>query len=111
MGPTSRFVICGKTIENGLHRVKDVALGEDQSTIHQGQGPTVMALLREAALNLLRRSGVRQISARLRYHSQHPAAAVALLVAPPPLTHKPYQPCASSTTGDADDAARGAAAP
>jgi predicted transposase YbfD/YdcC len=71
-------------IENALHRVKDVALGEDQSTIHQGQGPTIMALLREAALNLLRRRGVRQISARLRYHSQHPAAAVALLVAPPP---------------------------
>ena len=70
--------------ENGLHRVKDVALGEDQSTIHRGQGPTVMALLREAALNLLRRNGVRQISARWRYHSQHLAAAVALLVAPPP---------------------------
>jgi hypothetical protein len=44
-----------------------------------------MALLREAALNLLRRSGVRQISARLRHHRQHPAAAVALLVAPPPV--------------------------
>jgi hypothetical protein len=43
-----------------------------------------MALLREAALNLLRRSGVRQVSARLRYHSQYPAAAVALLLAPPP---------------------------
>jgi hypothetical protein len=59
-------------------------LGEDASLIHRGQGPTVMALLREAALNLLRRSGVRQISACLRYHSQYPAAAVALLLAPPP---------------------------
>src|SRR5579871_5777748 len=71
-------------IENRLHRIKDVALGEDASLIHCGQGPTVMALLREAALSLLHRSGVRQISARLRYHSQHPTAAVALLLAAPP---------------------------
>jgi predicted transposase YbfD/YdcC len=87
-GPPERLLALKRghwRIENGLHRVKDVALGEDQSTIHRGQGPTVMALLREAALNLLRRSGVRQISARLRYHSQHPAAAVALLLAPPPV--------------------------
>ncbi len=43
-----------------------------------------MALLRDAALNLLRRAGIRQITARLRYHSQHPTVAVALLVASPP---------------------------
>jgi hypothetical protein len=43
-----------------------------------------MALLCEAALKLLQRRGVRQISARWRYHSQRPAAAVALVVAPPP---------------------------
>lgn len=71
-------------IENRLHRIKDVALGEDHSLIHCGQGPTVMALLRDAAVSLLHRAGVRQISARLRYHSQHPAAAVALLLAAPP---------------------------
>src|SRR5437870_3920923 len=47
--------------------------------------PTVMALLSDAALTLLRRRGVCQISARLRDHRQHPAAAVALLVAPPPV--------------------------
>jgi hypothetical protein len=70
-------------IENGLHRVKDVTLGEDHSLIHQGQGPTIMALLRDAAVSLLRRSGIRQITARLRYHSQHPAAALALLVNQP----------------------------
>ena len=58
-------------------------MGEDQSLIHRGQGPTVMALLRDAALSLLRRGGVRQIAARLRYHSQHPTAAVALVVALP----------------------------
>jgi predicted transposase YbfD/YdcC len=87
-GPPERLLALKRgpwRIENGLHRITDVALGADQSTIHPGPGPTVMALLRAAALNLLRRRGVRQISARLRYHRQHPAAAVALLVAPPPV--------------------------
>jgi predicted transposase YbfD/YdcC len=86
-GPPERLLALKRghwIIENGLHRVKDVALGEDQSTIHQGHGPTVMALLRDAALRLLHRAGIRHISARLRYHSQHPAAAVALLIAPLP---------------------------
>jgi predicted transposase YbfD/YdcC len=86
-GPPERLLALKRghwRIENTLHYVKDVVLREDASLIHRGQGPTVMALLREAALNLLRRAGVRQISARLRYHSQHPAAAVALLLAPPP---------------------------
>jgi hypothetical protein len=70
--------------ENGRHRVKDGSLGEDHSPIHRGQGPTVMALLRDAAVSVLHRAGIRHISARLRYHSQHPAAAVALLGAPLP---------------------------
>ncbi len=71
------------TIENRLHRLKDVALGEDASPIHCGQGPTAMALLRGAALSLLHPAGVRQISAHLRYHSQHPAAAVTVLLSAP----------------------------
>jgi predicted transposase YbfD/YdcC len=89
LGPPDRLLALKRghwAIENGLHRVKDVSLREDASLIHQGQGPTIMALLRDAAVSLLRRAGVRQISARLRYHSQHPAAAVALLLAAPP-TH------------------------
>ncbi len=69
-------------IENQLHRRKDVTLGEDASLIHQGQGPTILAQLREAALGLLHRLGVRRVAARLRYHSQHPEAAVALVVGP-----------------------------
>jgi predicted transposase YbfD/YdcC len=86
-GPPQRLLTLKRghwRIENDLHRVKDVSLGEDHSLMHQGQGPTVMALLRDAAVSLLRRAGVRQIAARLRYHSQHPTAAVALLIAPSP---------------------------
>jgi predicted transposase YbfD/YdcC len=85
-GPPERLLALKRGhwgIVNGLHRVKDLALGEDQRTIHQGQGPTVLAFLRDAAVSLLRRAGVRQITARLREHSQDPAPAVALVVMPP----------------------------
>ena len=70
-------------IENRLHRVKDVTLDEDQSTLHTGQGPTVLAFLRDAALSLLRRAGIHQITARLRDHAQDPTPAVALVLASP----------------------------
>jgi predicted transposase YbfD/YdcC len=72
------------SIENRLHRHKDVNFGEDASLIHTGQGPTVMALLRDAALSLLHGAGVRRVAARLRTHSQHPEQAVALVVGPLP---------------------------
>jgi predicted transposase YbfD/YdcC len=69
-------------IENRLHRRKDVTFGEDASLIHVGQGPTVMALLRDAAVSLLHGAGVRRVAARLRTHSQHPEHAVALVLGP-----------------------------
>lgn len=75
--------------EHRLHRVKDVTLGEDQSTLHTGQGPTVMAFLRDAALSLLRRAGIHQIAARLRDHAQDPTPAVALVLASPPAPTRP----------------------
>ena len=85
-GPPERLLALKRghwAIENGLHRVKDVTLGEDQSTLHMGQGPTVMAFLRDAALSLLRRAGIHQIAARLREHAQDPAPALALVLAAP----------------------------
>jgi predicted transposase YbfD/YdcC len=72
------------TIENAVHRAKDVTFGEDASLIHLGHGPTVLALVRDAALNLLRQAGVRQITARLRFHAQYPHHAVALVINPLP---------------------------
>jgi predicted transposase YbfD/YdcC len=69
-------------IENRLHRRKDVNFGEDASLIRVGHGPTIMALLRDAAINLLHRTGVRCVAARLRANSQHPEQAVALVVGP-----------------------------
>jgi hypothetical protein len=72
------------SIENRLHRHKDVNFGEDASLIHAGAGPTVMALLRDAAVSLLHHAGVRRIAAGLRQHSQHPERAVALVLGPLP---------------------------
>lgn len=70
-------------IENALHYVKDVTLGEDRSTAHRGQGPTVLALLRDAALNLLRQVGCRAIASRLRALADSPVEALALVLGPP----------------------------
>jgi hypothetical protein len=67
---------------NRLHRAKDVALGEDASLVHTGHGPTVLAMLRDTALSLLHRAGGRRIAAQLRYHSQYPHVAAALLLEP-----------------------------
>jgi predicted transposase YbfD/YdcC len=61
------------TIENRLHWLKDVIFGQDASLIHAGQGPRVMSLLRDLALNLLRLAGLAQIAATLRSYSRHPA--------------------------------------
>ena len=70
-------------IENSDHYVKDVTLGEDKSLVHLGNGPSILAMLRDLALTLLHQTGFRAIASRLRYHSRHPEAAVALLLANP----------------------------
>ncbi len=67
------------TIENGLHYVKDVTMGEDRSTLHKENGPKIMAALRNTAISLLRRAGFSTIAARLRYNCGHPDAALHLL--------------------------------
>lgn len=69
-------------IENRVHRSKDVNFGEDASLVHVGYGPDVCAILRDAALSLLRAAGHTHIAARLRRHSQHPTDALALLLTP-----------------------------
>lgn len=67
------------TIENRLHYVKDVTMGEDKSTLHKDHGPKIMAALRNTVISLLRRAGCSTIAARMRYHSGHPQAALAVL--------------------------------
>jgi hypothetical protein len=72
-------------IENRLRWRKDVTFGEDASLIHGGAGPLVMALLRDAAVSLLHRAGIRRVAACLRTHAQHPEHAVALVLGALPI--------------------------
>ena len=67
------------TIENRLHYVKDVTMGEDRSTVHTDNGPKIMAALRNTAVSLLRRAGFSTIAARMRYNSGHPDATLQVL--------------------------------
>lgn len=69
-------------IENGLHYVKDVTLGEDRSTIRKGNGASVMAILRDTVVSVLHRAGWRTIAERLRYYCGHPQEVFALLGIP-----------------------------
>ncbi len=66
-------------IENRLHYVLDETLREDRSTLHCGQGPDIMAMLRRAAVSTLRRAGFNQIAARLRHNCRHPEDALKVL--------------------------------
>ena len=75
---TSRFVICGKTIESH-HWVRDVVFGEDRSRIRMQAAPQLMAAMRNAAETLIRRTGTTQITAARRHFAAHPATAFTLI--------------------------------
>jgi predicted transposase YbfD/YdcC len=59
-------------VENGLHYVRDEALGEDRSTIFRGHAPQNLAALRNASLNWLRREGIDKITHTLRRFARNP---------------------------------------
>jgi hypothetical protein len=72
-------------IENRLHRVRDVTMGEGASQVRTGAAPQAVAGLRNLGLALLRRSGVSNIAESLRTFAGRPTHAVALVLgrAPP----------------------------
>lgn len=53
-------------IENRLHYVRDVSLGEDACQVRTGAAPQVLAALRNVVLNLLRHAKVTAIKATIR---------------------------------------------
>lgn len=53
-------------IENKLHWVRDVTFDEDRSQVRVGQGPRVMATLRNIAISLFRLHDVSNIAQALR---------------------------------------------
>jgi hypothetical protein len=67
------------TIENGLHWVRDVVFDEDRSQIRKGNGPRVMATLRNLAISMLRIAGANSIAKALRWCARHVDACVRLL--------------------------------
>ena len=58
-------------IENGLHWVRDVTFDEDRSQIRKGNGPRVMATLRNTAISILRLAGARYIAKAVRWCAGH----------------------------------------
>jgi predicted transposase YbfD/YdcC len=67
------------SIENRLHWVRDVTLGEDLHQARTGSGPQVMAAIRNLVISLLRFRGHTSIARALRHHARHPDQAIALL--------------------------------
>ncbi len=61
-------------IENRLHYVRDVSLGEDACQVRTGAAPQVLAALRNVVLNLLRHAKVTAIKATIRQFGWQRAA-------------------------------------
>jgi predicted transposase YbfD/YdcC len=67
-------------IENRLHWVRDVSLGEDACRVRTGAAPQILAALRNTGLWLLRSSGLTAIASALRRHAAKPEEAVKLVM-------------------------------
>jgi len=59
-------------IEDRLHWVRDMDWDEDRSQVRTGNGPRVMASLRNLAITILRLTGQTSIAAALRHHARRP---------------------------------------
>lgn len=67
------------SIENSLHWVRDVTYDEDRHQLRAGNGPQVMATLRNTAISLLRLAGWTRIAAGLRHHARDTRRPITLL--------------------------------
>jgi predicted transposase YbfD/YdcC len=68
------------SIENSLHWVRDVTFDEDRHQLRTGNGPQVMACLRNTAISLLRLAGHTKIATALRHHGRSASRPVQLLL-------------------------------
>jgi len=64
------------TIENRVHYVRDVSMGEDAQQMHTGNAPQALAALRNTLLKLLRCAGWTNIAAALRHFAGAPREAL-----------------------------------
>jgi hypothetical protein len=71
-------------IENELHYVRDVTLGEDACRVRKGSAPQVLAAVRNAVIHLLAGTGASSHPAAIRRFNAHPEEALMLLDLPQP---------------------------
>jgi predicted transposase YbfD/YdcC len=69
-------------IENSLHYVRDVTLGEDASRIRKGSAPQVMAILRNIVVFIFERFKHKTAAAATRHYVCHPEKALKVLSTP-----------------------------
>ena len=55
-----------------LHWIRDVSFDEDRSQVRTGNGPQVMAALRNLVITALRLAGTKNIAQALRHHARDP---------------------------------------
>ena len=63
-------------IENRLHWLRDVTLGEDACQVRSGHAPQVLAAMRNAVVGLLHRHRVPNLAAALRTHAWSPPSVM-----------------------------------
>lgn len=68
------------SIENRLHWVRDVVFDEDRHQLRTGNGPQVMASLRNTAISLLRQAGYTCIAKALRHHGRNSRRPIELIL-------------------------------
>lgn len=66
-------------IENGLHWVRDVTLGEDACRVRTGSAPQALAALRNAVVQLLAEVQAASKAAATRFCAARPFTALSLL--------------------------------
>jgi hypothetical protein len=69
-------------IENRLHYVRDVTLGEDGCRVRKGSAPQVLAAVRNAVIHLLSGVDASSCAAAIRRLNNQPGEALALLGLP-----------------------------
>ena len=73
------------TIENRVHYVRDVSMGEDTGRSHRANIPVALALFRNLILSLLRLAGWQSIPNAFRHYRAHLEESLQLLgFSPPP---------------------------
>jgi hypothetical protein len=62
-----------------LHHIRDTTYGEDASQVRTGNGPQVMATLRNLAIGIIKMAGHRNIAAATRHYARDATRTLATL--------------------------------